>query len=64
MPLAFGTRNHWLQRSKDARGIAEQIADPEAKKAMLAVAESYQKIAKRAEVRVAEKELIRNRQEE
>lgn len=64
MQLAFGTPHHWLQRSKDAREIARDMANPEAKKAMLAVAESYAKIAQRAEVRLIEKELLRNRQEE
>ena len=53
MPLAFGTSTHWHQRAAEARAMAADIHDPEAKRAMLAVAENYEKIAKRAEAREA-----------
>jgi hypothetical protein len=53
MPDAFGTPEHWLQRATEARSMAEGIEDSEAKRAMLAIAENYERIAKRAEARAA-----------
>ena len=53
MPNAFGTPEHWLERAEEARTMAEQIEDAEAKRAMLAIAENYARIAKRAEARAA-----------
>jgi hypothetical protein len=49
MPWAFGSPEYWRNRAKESYAVAEQIGDPEAKAAMLAVAQSYEKIAKRAE---------------
>jgi len=53
MPNAFGTPEHWLARAKDARKTAEAIKDADARRAMLAIAENYEKIAKRAEAKAA-----------
>ena len=53
MPSAFGTAEHWLQRAAEARTMAHGIEDGEAKRAMLAIAENYERIAKRAEARAA-----------
>jgi len=53
VPLAFGTPEHWRQRAKEARAMAEKIADPAAKEAMMAVAENYDRIAERAEAKLA-----------
>jgi hypothetical protein len=44
---------HWLGRAKEARAIAEQLDDPEAKRTMLATADDYERLAKRAEERAA-----------
>ena len=33
---------HWLDRAKEARALAEQIADPEAKRTMLKNAADYE----------------------
>jgi len=43
---------HWRERAEEARVHAEQLADPESKKAMLRIAEDYEKLAKRAEERL------------
>lgn len=50
MSLTFDTPEHWRQRAEEARRQAEQIQDAEAKQAMLAVADNYEKLAKRAEL--------------
>jgi hypothetical protein len=53
MPNTFGTPEHWLERAEEARTMADSIQDAEAKRAMLAIAENYERIAKRAEARAA-----------
>lgn len=53
MPAIYGSSEHWIARAKEAREMAAQIDDREAKQAMIAVAENYEKIAKRAEAREA-----------
>jgi hypothetical protein len=44
---------HWLDRATEARALAEQIADPEAKRTMLKNADDYERLAQRAQERVA-----------
>jgi hypothetical protein len=44
---------HWLDRAKEARALAGQMNDPEAKRTMLGIAEDYERLAKRAEERAA-----------
>jgi hypothetical protein len=44
---------HWLDRAKEARALAEQIGDPEAKRTMLKNADDYERLAQRAEERAA-----------
>jgi hypothetical protein len=43
---------HWRERAEEARTNAEQINDPEAKRLMLGIAASYERLALRAEERV------------
>jgi hypothetical protein len=44
---------HWLDRAKEARALAEQIDDPEAKRTMLKNADDYERLAQRAGERAA-----------
>jgi hypothetical protein len=44
---------HWLDRAKEARALAEQMGDPEAKHTMLKNADDYERLAKRAKERAA-----------
>jgi hypothetical protein len=44
---------HWLNRAKEARVLAEQIDDPEAKRTMLKIADDYERLAQRAQERAA-----------
>ena len=36
---------HWLDRAKEARALAEQMSDPEAKRTMLKNADDYERLA-------------------
>jgi hypothetical protein len=42
---------YWLQRAKEMRTLAEDVADGAARQKMLRVAEDYDKLAKRADAR-------------
>jgi hypothetical protein len=44
---------HWLDRAKEARALAEAIVDLEAKRMMLGIADNYERLAQRAEERAA-----------
>ena len=55
MPLTLGNAAHWRKRAEEARRQAEAIKDPRAREAMLEVAKSYKKIAKRAEAAAVSK---------
>jgi hypothetical protein len=48
---------HWRLRAEEARVHSELISDPDAKRAMLEIADRYEQIANRAEeqLRVSEK---------
>jgi len=52
MPLhSINDPNHWLDRAKEPRALAEQMDDPETKRTMLKNADDYERLAKRAEDR-------------
>ena len=44
---------HWLDRAQEARALAKQIGDPEAKRTMLKNADDYERLAQRAGERAA-----------
>ena len=43
---------HWRQRAEEARAIVDGIADPEARRTMLGIAQGYERLAQRAEDRL------------
>jgi len=45
---------HWRDRAEEARAMADQMHDPETKRQMREIAEGYEKLAERAERRLAE----------
>lgn len=53
MQNKVGTPEHWFARADEARAMAANIVDPAARQAMLDIAASYEKIAKRAEAKEA-----------
>jgi hypothetical protein len=46
--------DYWRNRADEARAIAVQMMDPHTKATMLAIAQDYEKLAKRAEQRARE----------
>ena len=48
MPLIHNDPEHWHERAAEARALAEKMSDPEGKKAMIEVAEKYERVAARA----------------
>jgi len=40
---------HWLEREEEARSVADDLSDPDAKRLMLSIAEGYREMAEHAE---------------
>jgi hypothetical protein len=55
MPRRIDSAGHWRARAEEAREMAEQMANPEAKRIMLGIAVSYVALAQMAEERDAAK---------
>jgi len=47
---------HWRDHAEKARVHAEQMSDPESKRTMLGIAESYRRLARRADQRLRDSE--------
>jgi hypothetical protein len=52
MPWRLNVK-HWLDHADEARAIAGQMNDPEAKQTMLGIAKGYEHMAKLAEEQLA-----------
>jgi hypothetical protein len=52
-PSLMDDPRHWRQRAQEARRIADQLADPAARKTMHEIATSYERLAKLAATRQA-----------
>jgi hypothetical protein len=50
---SIATPKHWHERAEETRAMAAQMSDKKSKSMMLHIAESYEKLAKRAEKRAA-----------
>jgi hypothetical protein len=48
---------HWRDRAKEARAIADEMKDPDAKQMMLGIARDYVLLAERAEARAKDSHL-------
>jgi hypothetical protein len=52
MPLLLNNPAHWHLRAQEARLLASQLEDPEAKAATLKIADEYDRLAVRAAERL------------
>jgi hypothetical protein len=59
MPILLNNPAHWHLRAQEARLLAAQLEDPEAKSATLKIAEEYERLAVRAAKRMEESGDIR-----
>jgi hypothetical protein len=50
-PSLYNNPEHWRGRAQQLRFVAQEIADAKSKAIMLKIAEDYEKLAKRAELR-------------
>ena len=51
MPVTFGTPEYWRARAEEARTLAEQMTNPDARKATLEAAAGYELLANRADAK-------------
>ena len=51
LPASLNDPNHWRARASEARALAEQEHDPISKAMILQVAEDYDRLAERADLR-------------
>ena len=51
MPSAMDDAKRWRTLAEEARAAANQMADPAARRILLNIADGYERLARRAEVR-------------
>ena len=54
MPILLNNPAHWHLRAQEARLLAARLEDPEAKAAIVKIAEEYERLAVRAAERMEE----------
>jgi hypothetical protein len=54
MPSLLNNPAHWQLRAEETRVLAAQLLDPEAKATILKIADEYERLARRALMRLQE----------
>jgi hypothetical protein len=54
VPSLYNDPEHWRRRATEARAVAEKMTDAVGKKAMMEVAENYDRVAARAVERLVQ----------
>jgi len=56
VPVPINDPKHWLERAEEARTVAEQLTDPDSRRAMLRIAADYEELARRAQIRLRDRQ--------
>jgi len=56
VPVPINDPKHWLERAEEARTITEQLTDPDSRRRMLRIAKDYEELARRAEIRLRDRQ--------
>jgi hypothetical protein len=59
MPKLIDLPEHWRARAEESRVLAEQLSDPETRRMMLGIAQSYERLAERAAERLKHENRLR-----
>jgi hypothetical protein len=51
MPPDHDNPSRWMALAAEARAVADEMTDPQARQVMLKIAEGYERLARRAEAR-------------
>jgi hypothetical protein len=52
---------HWVMRAEEARIIAEEMQDPDTRRLMLSIAETYESLGRRAARRLSDDAQTKNK---